>query len=93
MTLEFFLIQNQINELFLCRVMADVNECISQTALEALNNGYTVNYIGNAVGSFDPVNMTWLRPVLWRMRLMSSLLKVSNGFMVSFTFRAGILPF
>jgi nicotinamidase-related amidase len=45
------LVQNQINELFLCGVMADVNECVGQTALDALNNSYTVNFFGNAYPS------------------------------------------
>jgi nicotinamidase-related amidase len=51
------LTQNQINELFLCGVMADVNECVGQTALDALNKGYIVNYIGNAVGSLSMKNI------------------------------------
>jgi nicotinamidase/pyrazinamidase len=55
--LKNFLMQNQINELFLCGVMADVNECVGQTALDALNNGYMVNYIGNAVGSSSIKNI------------------------------------
>lgn len=55
--LENYLIQNQINELFLCGVMADVNECVGQTALDALNKGYMVNYIGNAVGSSSLKNI------------------------------------
>lgn len=46
---ENFLIENQINELFLCGVMAD--ECVYETALSALGRGYTVNYYANAVGS------------------------------------------
>jgi len=48
---ENYLIQNQINELFVCGVMAD--ECVYETALEAFNKGYIVNYIGNAVGSIN----------------------------------------
>jgi len=46
---ENYLIQNQIRDLYLCGVMAD--ECVYETALEAYNKGYFVNYIGNAVGS------------------------------------------
>ena len=46
---ENFLINNQINELYLCGVMAD--ECVYKTALGAFNKGYIVNYYGNAVGS------------------------------------------
>ena len=46
---ENFLINNQINELYLCGVMAD--ECVYETAMGAFNKGYTVNYYGNAVGS------------------------------------------
>jgi len=55
--LEKYLIRNRINELFLCGVMADVNECVGQTALEALDRGYVVNYIGNAVGSSSKKNI------------------------------------
>jgi len=46
---ENFLIENQINELHLCGVMAD--ECVYETALDAFNKGYIVNYYANAVGS------------------------------------------
>ena len=46
---ENFLINNQINELYLCGIMAD--ECVYETALGAFNKGYIVNYYGNAVGS------------------------------------------
>jgi len=44
-----YLIQNQINELYLCGVMAD--QCVFETALDAFNAGYIVNYYANAVGS------------------------------------------
>ena len=44
-----YLIQNQINELYLCGVMAD--QCVYETALDAFNYGYIVNYYANAVGS------------------------------------------
>jgi nicotinamidase-related amidase len=46
---ENFLISNQINELYLCGVMAD--ECVYETALSAFDSGYIVNYYANAVGS------------------------------------------
>ena len=46
---EQFLMENQINELYLCGVMAD--ECVYETALSAFNKGYKVNYYANAVGS------------------------------------------
>lgn len=46
---ETFLIENQINELFLCGVMAD--QCVFETAIAAFNRNYKVNYIANAVGS------------------------------------------
>jgi len=44
-----YLIQNQINELYLCGVMAE--QCVFETALDAFNYGYIVNYYANAVGS------------------------------------------
>ena len=44
-----YLIQNQINELYLCGVMAE--QCVFETALDAFNEGYIVNYFANAVGS------------------------------------------
>jgi len=46
---EVFLIENQINELYLCGVMAD--QCVFETAIAAFNRNYTVNYIANAVSS------------------------------------------
>jgi nicotinamidase-related amidase len=46
---ENFLIRNQINELYVCGVMAD--ECVYETALGAFDRNYKVNYISNAVGS------------------------------------------
>ena len=58
--LENYLIHNQINEVFLCGVMADVNECVGQTALDALNRGHMVNYIGNAVVACNIRNFTQL---------------------------------
>jgi nicotinamidase-related amidase len=52
---EIFLIENQINELFLCGVMAD--ECVYETAISAYNKGYIVNYFANAVGSLNVRNI------------------------------------
>jgi nicotinamidase-related amidase len=52
---ENFLIKNQINELYVCGVMAD--ECVYETALSAFNSGYTVNYYANAVGSSSVKNI------------------------------------
>jgi len=52
---EDFLIRNQINELYVCGVMAD--ECVYETALDALNSGYNVNYYANAVGSSSVKNI------------------------------------
>jgi len=52
---ENFLISNQINELYVCGVMAD--ECVYETALSAFNSGYTVNYYANAVGSSSVKNI------------------------------------
>jgi nicotinamidase-related amidase len=52
---ENFLISNQINELYVCGVMAD--ECVYETALSAFNSGYTVNYYANAVGSSSIKNI------------------------------------
>jgi nicotinamidase-related amidase len=52
---ENFLIKNQINELYLCGVMAD--ECVYETALSAFNSGYIVKYYANAVGSLSIKNM------------------------------------
>jgi nicotinamidase-related amidase len=48
---EKLLIENQINELFLCGVMAD--QCVYETAISAHNKGYNVNYFSNAVGSLS----------------------------------------
>ena len=50
-----FLIENQINELFLCGVMAD--ECVYYTALGAVNRNYIVNFYINAVGSSNNKNI------------------------------------
>jgi len=52
---ENFLIKNQINELYVCGVMAD--ECVYETALSAFNSGYIVNYYANAVGSSSVKNI------------------------------------
>jgi nicotinamidase-related amidase len=52
---ENFLIRNQINELYVCGVMAD--ECVYETALDAFDNGYNVNYYVNAVGSSSVKNI------------------------------------
>ena len=52
---ENFLIRNQINELYVCGVMAD--ECVYETALGAFDRNYTVNYISNAVGSSSVKNI------------------------------------
>ena len=52
---ENFLIKNQINELYVCGVMAD--ECVYETALSAFNSGYNVNYYANAVGSSSIKNI------------------------------------
>jgi nicotinamidase-related amidase len=52
---ESFLIKNQINELYVCGVMAD--ECVYETALSAFNRGYIVNYYSNAVGSSSVKNI------------------------------------
>jgi nicotinamidase-related amidase len=52
---EAFLIENQINELFLCGVMAD--QCVYETAISAHNKGYIVNYLSNAVGSSSVKNI------------------------------------
>jgi nicotinamidase-related amidase len=52
---EIFLVENQINELFLCGVMAD--QCVYETAISAYNKGYIVNYLSNAVGSSSVHNI------------------------------------
>jgi nicotinamidase-related amidase len=52
---ENFLIRNQINELYVCGVMAD--ECVYETALSAFNSGYIVNYYTNAVGASSIKNI------------------------------------
>lgn len=52
---ENFLIRNQINELYVCGVMAD--ECVYETALSAFNSGYIVNYYANAVGASSAKNI------------------------------------
>jgi nicotinamidase-related amidase len=52
---ENYLIKNQINELYLCGVMAD--QCVYETALSAFNRGYIVNYYSNAVGSLSVKNI------------------------------------
>jgi len=50
-----FLMKNQINELYVCGVMAD--ECVYETALGAFDRNYIVNYISNAVGSSSVKNI------------------------------------
>jgi len=52
---ENFLIRNQINELYLCGVMAD--ECVYETAIGAFDRNYKVNYFSNAVGSLSRKNI------------------------------------
>jgi len=52
---EIFLVENHINELFLCGVMAD--QCVYKTAISAYNKGYIVNYFANAVGSLSVKNI------------------------------------
>jgi nicotinamidase-related amidase len=49
------LINNQIDELYLCGVMAD--QCVFETALDGHNKGYNVNYFVNAVGSTNVRNI------------------------------------
>jgi nicotinamidase-related amidase len=53
--LENYLIENKINELYLCGVMAD--ECVYETALGGYNRNYKINYIANAVGSTSIKNI------------------------------------
>jgi len=48
---ENYLLKNNINELYLCGVMAD--GCVYVTALDAHKGNYKVNYISNAVGSLS----------------------------------------
>jgi len=50
-----YLIQNKINEIYVCGVMAD--QCVYSTTLDAFNKGYKVNYIANAVGSTSVRNI------------------------------------
>ncbi|MDR2599542.1 MAG: cysteine hydrolase [Oscillospiraceae bacterium] len=52
---EDFLIQNQINELYLVGVAAD--ECVYDTALAGLKRGYIVNFYANAVGAKNDRNI------------------------------------
>jgi nicotinamidase-related amidase len=52
---ENYLIENRINELYLCGVMAD--ECVYETALGGHNRNYKINYIANAVGSTSIKNI------------------------------------
>jgi len=52
---ENFLIENKVNELYLCGVMAD--ECVYETALGGHNRNYKINYIANAVGSTSVKNI------------------------------------
>jgi len=53
---ENFLVQNQVNEIFVCGVMAD--QCVYETALRAFDRGYIVNYFENAVGSISDRNIS-----------------------------------
>ena len=46
-----FLIQNQINELYITGVMAE--GCVYKTAIGGLDRKYIVNYIENAVGGLE----------------------------------------
>jgi nicotinamidase-related amidase len=46
---EQFLINNRVNEIFVCGIMA--HGCVYYTALGGQNRNYTVNYIANAVGA------------------------------------------
>jgi nicotinamidase-related amidase len=52
-----YLQQNMVNEIYLCGVLADVGECVYETAIGALYRGYKVNYIANAVGSSSIKNI------------------------------------
>jgi nicotinamidase-related amidase len=52
---ENYLMQNQINELYLCGIMAD--QCVYETALDGFNKNYKVNYFSNAVGSTSVKNI------------------------------------
>jgi nicotinamidase-related amidase len=52
---ENHLIKNQINELYICGVLAD--ECVYETALGAFNRNYIVNYVSNAVGASNVKNI------------------------------------
>ena len=52
---ENYLIENEINELYLCGVMAD--ECVYETALGGYSRNYRINYIANAVGSTSIKNI------------------------------------
>ena len=46
---EQFLINNEVNEIFVCGIMA--HGCVYATALGGQNRNYKVNYISNAVGA------------------------------------------
>jgi len=50
-----YLIENRIDELYLCGIMAD--ECVYETALGGYNRNYKINYIANAVGSTNSKNI------------------------------------
>ncbi len=52
---ENYLIQHQINELYVCGVMAD--QCVFETAADAFNKNYKVNYFADAVGSTSTKNI------------------------------------
>jgi len=52
---ENYLIQNQINELYMTGVMAE--GCVYKTAISGLERKYAVNYIENAVGVWKMKNL------------------------------------
>jgi nicotinamidase-related amidase len=52
---ENYLVENRINELYLCGVMAD--ECVYGTALGGFKRNYKINYFANAVGSSSIKNI------------------------------------
>jgi len=50
-----FLMQNHVDELYLCGIMAD--GCVYNTALDAFDRNYKVNYFSNAVGAKSTENI------------------------------------
>jgi nicotinamidase-related amidase len=52
---ENYLIQNQVNELYMTGVMAE--GCVNKTAIGGLERKYIVNYIENAVGVWKMKNL------------------------------------